>query len=53
MELTDTLAKDVGVRPACYGLGIAHASYYRWKDKCVKPEKTYQPPLSLSSKERA
>ena len=53
MEVADTLAKDVGVRPACGGLAIAHASYYRWKDKCVKPEKKYTPPpLSLSLKER-
>jgi putative transposase len=52
MKLAETLAKDVGVRPACDGLGIAAASYYRWKDKCVKPQKTCQAPLALSSKER-
>jgi len=52
MEVADTLAKDVGVRPACVGLAIAHASYYRWKNECRKPEKKYRPPLALSSEER-
>ncbi len=53
MAVAEALAKDVGVRPATRGLAISHASYYRWKDKCVKPEKKYTPPpLSLSLKER-
>jgi putative transposase len=52
MEIAEALAKDVGARPACDGLAISRASYYRWKDKCVKPEKKYRPPLSLSLKEK-
>lgn len=51
MAIADSLAKDVGVRPACDGLAIARATYYRWKNQCEKPEKKYRPPLSLSSKE--
>jgi len=52
MEVAEALAKDVGARAACDGLAIARASYYRWKNKCEKPEKKYTPPLALSSKER-
>ena len=51
MAVAEALAKDVGVRPATGALAISRASYYRWKDKCVKPEKKYRPPLSLSLKE--
>ena len=52
MAIADTLAKDVGVKSACNGLAIARATYYRWKNKCGKPEKKYiRPPLALSSEE--
>ena len=52
MTIADTLAKDVGTKPACSALAIARASYYRWKNKYRKPEKKYRPPLALSSEER-
>ena len=52
MAVADTLAKDVGVKPACDGLAIARTSYYRWKNQCKRPEKKYSPPLALSSEER-
>ena len=51
MAVAEALAKDVGISPATRGLDISRASYYRWKDKCDKPEKKYTPPLSLSLKE--
>ena len=53
MEVAEALAKEVGARPACDGLAIALASYYRWKNKCKMPEKKHTPPpLALSLKER-
>ena len=53
MAIADTLAKDVGAKPACDGQTVARASYYRWKNQYKKPEKKYiRPPLALSSEEK-
>jgi putative transposase len=55
MKMTDSLAKDVGIKSACNALVISRANFYRWKNQREKPEKRYVrpvPPLALSSKEQ-
>lgn len=55
MRTTASLAKDVGVRPACNALAVSRAGFYRWKNpgedsgkKCIRPV----PPLALSLEEQ-
>jgi len=53
MSLTDSLAKDVGIKPACEALVVSRAGFYRWKNpdeekNSIRPV----PPLALSSCEQ-
>jgi putative transposase len=46
MSMTDSLANDVGIKPACDALAVSRASYYRWQNQCDDLEKTHIRPLS-------
>ena len=46
MSITDSLAKDVGIKPSCDALVVSRASYYRWKNQGADSEKEYVRPLS-------
>ena len=46
MSMTDSLAKDVGIKPSCDALVVSRASYYRWKNQGEDSEKEYVRPLS-------
>src|SRR3989304_7250998 len=46
MSMTDSLAKDVGIKPSCDALAVSRASYYRWKNQDEDSEKEYVRPLS-------
>jgi putative transposase len=46
MSMTDSLAKDVGIKPACDALVVSRASYYRWQNQGEDSEKGYIRPLS-------
>jgi putative transposase len=51
MSMTDSLAKDVGIKPACDALVVSRAGFYRWKNQDEDSEKEYvrpMPPLALS-----
>ncbi len=52
MSTARDLAGTVGVHPACRALGLAAASYYRWRSPLVGPPKPRpRPPLALSDTE--
>lgn len=46
MGMTASLAKDVGIKPACDALVVSRASYYRWQNQGEDSEKKYIRPLS-------
>ena len=46
MSITDSLAKDVGIKPACDALVVSRASFYRWQNQGEDSEKEYIRPLS-------
>ncbi|MBT9149188.1 MAG: hypothetical protein DDT27_00482 [Dehalococcoidia bacterium] len=47
MGMTASLAKDVGIKPACEALVVSRASYYRWQNQGEDSEgKEYLRPLS-------
>ena len=55
MSMTDSLAKYVGIKPACDALVVSRAGFYRWKNQDEESEKEYVrpvPPLALSSYEQ-
>ena len=55
MSMTDSLAKNVGIRPACDALMVSRAGFYRWKNQDEDSEKEYVrpvPPLALSPYEQ-
>jgi putative transposase len=55
MSLTDSLAKDVGIKPSCDALVVSRAGFYRWKNRDEASEKEYVrtvSPLALSSCEQ-
>jgi len=55
MNTAGSLSKEVGVRTACDALGIARASFYRWRDKEKHSRKDQcrpAPPLALRNEER-
>ncbi len=33
MSMTDSLAKYVGIKPACDALVVSRAGFYRWKNQ--------------------
>ena len=45
MRMTDSLAKDVGIKPACDAHVISRAGFYRWKNQREEPEKGYVRPV--------
>jgi putative transposase len=55
MKLTETLSKDVGVRPSCNALVVSRAGFYRWRNQREESEKQgvrTAPPLALSPEEQ-
>ena len=46
MSMTDSLAKDVGIRPACDALAVSRTGFYRWKNQHEDSEKEYIRPVS-------
>lgn len=53
MNLTDSLAKDVGIKPACEALVVSRAGFYRWKNPDEEKEAVVPvSPLALSLCER-
>ena len=53
--MTDSLAKDVGVKPACDALVVSRAGFYRWKKQDTGMAKeSIRPlsPLALSADEK-
>jgi putative transposase len=46
MSMTDSLANDVGIKPACNALAVSRASYYRWQNQCEYSKKKHIRPLS-------
>jgi len=51
MEVTQGLAEQVGVLPACSALGMARATYYRRLQPSPPPKTSRTPPLKLSQEE--
>ena len=55
MNTAGSLSKEVGVRSACDAVGVARASFYRWRDKEKHSRKDQcrpVPPLALRNEER-
>ena len=46
------LAPDVGIAPACAGLGVSRASYYRKQKPQGEPKPKANPARALSDEER-
>ena len=46
MSMTESLAKDVGIKPACDALVISRAGFYRWKNQGEASEMEHVRPLS-------
>jgi hypothetical protein len=44
MNITASLAREVGIRPACNALDVSSAGFYRWRHP---REKTFVPALSF------
>lgn len=51
MEAARSLAKHVGIQPACDALGVARATYYRRTAPAKAPEPRPEPPLKLAQEE--
>jgi putative transposase len=52
MSITKSLAREVGIRPACYALDVSRAGFYRWQHPHEKERLCRISPLALSFKER-
>ena len=52
MNITASLACEVGIRPACNALDVSRAGFYRWRHPREKEPSRRLPPLSLSFEER-
>ena len=52
MNITKSLAQEVGVRPACNALDVSRAGFYRWQHPHEKKPLCRLSPLALSSSER-
>lgn len=46
MSMTDSLAKDVGIKSACEALVVSRAGFYRWKNQDEDLKKESVRPLS-------
>ena len=45
MNITASLAHEVGIRPACNALDVSRAGFYRWRHPHEKD--AFMPPLSF------
>jgi len=52
MSITKSLAREVGIRPACSALDVSRAGFYRWQYPHEKEPLCRLSPLALSSGER-
>jgi putative transposase len=52
MNITASLAREVGIRPACNALDVSRAGFYRWQYPHEKEPLCRLSPLALSSGER-
>ena len=52
MNITKSLAQEVGVRPACNALDVSRAGFYRWQHPREKEPSSRFSPLALSFEER-
>jgi putative transposase len=53
MTITQSLAREVGIRPACNALDVSRAGFYRWQHPKEKEPSCRIPPLALSFEERS
>ena len=53
MNITASLAHEVGIRPACNALDVSRAGFYRWRHPKEKEPSCRLSPLSLSFEERS
>ncbi len=53
MRLVEETAVTFGVAASCDALGVARASYYRWKQPTPPPKPRPKPPRALSPEEQA
>jgi putative transposase len=52
MNITKSLAREVGIRPACNALDVSRAGFYRWQHPHEKEPLCRISPLALSFEER-
>jgi putative transposase len=52
MNITASLAREVGIRPACNALDVSRAGFYRWRHPKEKEPSCRLSPLALSFEER-
>jgi putative transposase len=52
MNITKSLAQEVGVRPACNALDVSRAGFYRWRHPREKELSCHISPLALSFEKR-
>src|SRR5664280_1542552 len=53
MNITKSLAREVGIRPACNALDVSRAVFYRWQHPKEKEPSYHLSPLALSFEERS
>jgi len=53
MNITKSLAREVGIRPACNALDVSRAGFYRWRHPKEEKPSCRLSPLSLSFEERS
>ena len=53
MNITASLAREVGVRTACSSLDVSRAGFYRWRHPHEKEPSCRRSPLALSFEERS
>ena len=53
MNITASLAHEVGVRTACSSLDVSRAGFYRWQHPREKEPSCRLSPLALSFEERS
>lgn len=53
MNITKSLAHEVGIRPACNALSVSRAGFYRWQHPKEKEPSCHLSPLALSFEERS
>ena len=52
MNITKSLAREVGIRPACTALDVSRAGFYRWQHPKEREPSCRLSPLALSVEER-